>query len=237
MGLALRCAQGRLRRPNSFQTNLSHPSGFVHAAPPPETQNAHRGRLHFWRRGWDSNPRYGNTVNRISNPAHSTTLPPLQKCSARNLGRARRRVVRIIPDAHPSLCSGPAFRPSKFAHPVHGARPSGRLRRPKSFQTILSLPALLSTTLPPLRKCSAWFHGRSAGALFASSLMLTPRCARGQPFGCPNSLPANSSTTLPPLQKHSARFRGTHACASTPGFVVKQTRRGEPPMIIGCPHR
>ncbi len=31
-----------------------------------------------WRRGWDSNPRYGITVNRISNPAHSTTLPPLQ---------------------------------------------------------------------------------------------------------------------------------------------------------------
>src|SRR5690348_5188657 len=26
---------------------------------PPETQNAHEGRLHFWRRGWDSNPRYG----------------------------------------------------------------------------------------------------------------------------------------------------------------------------------
>src|ERR1700744_5109215 len=31
-----------------------------------------------WRRGWDSNPRYGKTVNRISNPAHSTTLPPLR---------------------------------------------------------------------------------------------------------------------------------------------------------------
>ncbi len=31
-----------------------------------------------WRRGWDSNPRYGETVNRISNPAHSTTLPPLR---------------------------------------------------------------------------------------------------------------------------------------------------------------
>ncbi len=32
-----------------------------------------------WRRGWDSNPRYGETVNRISNPAHSTTLPPLRR--------------------------------------------------------------------------------------------------------------------------------------------------------------
>jgi hypothetical protein len=31
-----------------------------------------------WRRGWDSNPRYRRPVHRISNPAHSTTLPPLR---------------------------------------------------------------------------------------------------------------------------------------------------------------
>ncbi len=35
----------------------------------------------FWRRGWDSNPRYGRTVNQISSLAHSTTLPPL-RCAA-----------------------------------------------------------------------------------------------------------------------------------------------------------
>ena len=31
----------------------------------------------MWRRGWDSNPRYGVTVHLISNQAHSTTLAPL----------------------------------------------------------------------------------------------------------------------------------------------------------------
>lgn len=38
-----------------------------------------RLREHFfdsWRKGWDSNPRYGRTVNQISSLAHSTTLPP-----------------------------------------------------------------------------------------------------------------------------------------------------------------
>src|SRR5215467_5328031 len=37
--------------------------------------------FYVWRRGWDSNPRYGKTVHRISNPAHSTTLPPLRGAS------------------------------------------------------------------------------------------------------------------------------------------------------------
>lgn len=32
----------------------------------------------YWRKGWDSNPRYSITVHRISSPAHSTTLPPFQ---------------------------------------------------------------------------------------------------------------------------------------------------------------
>ncbi len=31
-----------------------------------------------WRRGWDSNPRYGKTVRLISSQVHSTTLPPLR---------------------------------------------------------------------------------------------------------------------------------------------------------------
>gem|GEM_PF-3897443 len=31
-----------------------------------------------WRKGWDSNPRYGITVYRISSPAHSTSLPPFR---------------------------------------------------------------------------------------------------------------------------------------------------------------
>jgi hypothetical protein len=35
------------------------------------------GETNVWRRGWDSNPRYGRTVNQISSLAHSTTLPPL----------------------------------------------------------------------------------------------------------------------------------------------------------------
>lgn len=33
----------------------------------------------FWRKGRDSNPRYGITVNRISSPAHSTSLPPFRE--------------------------------------------------------------------------------------------------------------------------------------------------------------
>lgn len=32
----------------------------------------------IWRRGWDSNPRYGVTVRLISSQVHSTTLPPLR---------------------------------------------------------------------------------------------------------------------------------------------------------------
>src|SRR6185312_2609084 len=101
--------------PILFPTKLSNQVGSSTPPRSTETRNAHKGRLHFWRRGWDSNPRYGITVNRISNPAHSTTLPPLQKYGARNPGSARQRIVRIIPDAHPSLRSGPAFRLSEFA--------------------------------------------------------------------------------------------------------------------------
>jgi hypothetical protein len=40
------------------------------------------GHFIFWRRGWDSNPRYGRTVHLISSQAHSTTLAPLRCCVA-----------------------------------------------------------------------------------------------------------------------------------------------------------
>ena len=35
------------------------------------------GHLNYWRRGWDSNPRY-LAVRLISSQVHSTTLPPLR---------------------------------------------------------------------------------------------------------------------------------------------------------------
>src|SRR4249920_760948 len=49
--------------------------------------------LVVWRSRWDSNPRYGITVHRISSPAHSTTLPPLlirfAWCEGRNSNPSR----------------------------------------------------------------------------------------------------------------------------------------------------
>ena len=44
------------------------------------------GPFIFWRRVWDSNPRYGRTVHLISSQAHSTTLAPLLK-SAFSFGK------------------------------------------------------------------------------------------------------------------------------------------------------
>src|SRR5690606_41582701 len=51
-----------------------------------------RGCGEAWRKGWDSNPRYGLTVHRISSPAHSTTLPPFRArtrctCEAREYSK------------------------------------------------------------------------------------------------------------------------------------------------------
>ena len=40
-----------------------------------------------WRKGWDSNPRYGITVYRISSPAHSTSLPPFRVERRRTIQR------------------------------------------------------------------------------------------------------------------------------------------------------
>ena len=40
-----------------------------------------------WRKGRDSNPRYGRAVYRISSPAHSTSLPPFRTIGAMNFIR------------------------------------------------------------------------------------------------------------------------------------------------------
>ena len=125
MRLAPRCARGQASATISFRTKSIRTGSF----PPPLLQkrkNAHKGRSRFWRRGWDSNPRYGITVNRISNPAHSTTLPPLQNIA---LGFAALTPARCShhPRCLPSLCLG---------------QPCGCPN---------SLPANSSTTLPPLK--------------------------------------------------------------------------------------
>src|SRR6185312_8008701 len=57
------CATGpTCGRPNSFRTNLSNPSGFVHSTLSARyAKRPVRGVLRIWRRGWDSNPRYAYT--------------------------------------------------------------------------------------------------------------------------------------------------------------------------------
>lgn len=44
----------------------------------PNSQTVRGSEFGLWRKGWDSNPRYGITVYRISSPAHSTSLPPFR---------------------------------------------------------------------------------------------------------------------------------------------------------------
>ena len=56
--------------------------------------------LALWWRGWDSNPRYGETVNQISSLAHSTTLPPLR--SGASAGRCRGRDSRACVALRPA---------------------------------------------------------------------------------------------------------------------------------------
>ena len=41
----------------------------------------------WWRKGRDSNPRYGRAVYRISSPAHSTSLPPFRAIGAEDFIR------------------------------------------------------------------------------------------------------------------------------------------------------
>ena len=57
-----------------------------------EPENRTGGRIK--RRGGDSNPRYGNTVNRFSRPTRSTTLPPLRRCRGLGTGPNPRHVDR-----------------------------------------------------------------------------------------------------------------------------------------------
>jgi hypothetical protein len=82
----------------------------------------------------------------------------------------------------------------------------------------------------------------SPAHMFASSLMLTPRCARGQPFGCPNSFPTNSSTTLPPLQNPMCGYppqRAAHDTCALPWLTTGNSRmlgfaRMEPGLNSTC---
>ncbi len=84
--------------------------------PRPPKQTGRKGPF-VWRRGWDSNPRYGKTVHRISNPAHSTTLPPLhtsisvafggtEACCARRIGSGITLASSHEPSPNPTK---PAF--------------------------------------------------------------------------------------------------------------------------------
>ena len=65
-----RQAAARLRRSNRDRSPQPLPAR--------NQKRGHKGPVFdFWRRGWDSNPRYGRTVHLISSQAHSTTLAPL----------------------------------------------------------------------------------------------------------------------------------------------------------------
>ena len=78
-GMQLRCCARR----TGFE--LPYPLG-------KNSKGPDKGPLTFWRRGWDSNPRYGETAHLISSQAHSTTLAPLHEalCSPRFAG------IRIV---------------------------------------------------------------------------------------------------------------------------------------------
>ena len=69
-----RCAApfGRRKRCRVFL----EPGGFSPSPHPPKTKPL--TGLHFWRRGWDSNPRRATNPCWFSRPVHSTALPPLR---------------------------------------------------------------------------------------------------------------------------------------------------------------
>jgi hypothetical protein len=72
--------------------------------------------------------------------------------------------VRIIHDAHPSLRSGPTFGCPNCSPRPWGSPFLGRLRRPKSFRTILSFPTNLSNPRVPARtRCISWFSRKTGG--------------------------------------------------------------------------
>ena len=101
---------GNIRRALSRQSRIERVTGFLSvrpfnaeegsriAAPTGDGRSYRRdvslrspiGRT--WRKRWDSNPRYGETVNQISSLAHSTTLPPfLVSLAPASAGRRRAR--------------------------------------------------------------------------------------------------------------------------------------------------
>ena len=90
-----------------------------------------------WRRGWDSNPRYGKTVHRISNPAHSTTLPPLRMGIAQDRSDAARWTIRRRVD--PGECSGPRM--------IRAVRPRYNLYASQNACSVMALAAV-SQALP-----------------------------------------------------------------------------------------
>ena len=76
-----------------------------------------RGPFHLiWRRGRDSNPRYGSTVYTLSRRAPSTARPPLRTCLMLTASSALLSQTR---------CARSGVR---VADPIHGVRPSGSLR-------------------------------------------------------------------------------------------------------------
>ena len=80
VGWPLRGAEGGCAAARLEQGSKSQPSRQKYKTP-------QKGRFIFWRRGWDSNPRYGRTVHLISNQAHSTTLAPLHNSATQLQGR------------------------------------------------------------------------------------------------------------------------------------------------------
>ena len=119
-----------------------------------ENKKAPRGGLFiFWRRGWDSNPRYGRTVHLISNQAHSTTLAPLRDASGRQdmIGDANCRNVQGLHSAPPDAIIDPSRRYGK-----------PRLR----LLLIISLAGLIGTCLPGQRRSStrSWKRANSASS-------------------------------------------------------------------------
>src|SRR6185437_7608999 len=119
----LASARASLRLSKFVPDKFVEPGEIVHTTTLSKNGEGPEALLHFWRRGWDSNPRYGKTVNRISNPAHSTTLPPLRNSKSR-----QRSIHGADSIRHPCLLLG------------HHAR------CPRHRADVQA-----STTLPPLR--------------------------------------------------------------------------------------
>lgn len=104
----------------------------------------------FWRRGWDSNPRYGETVRLISSQVHSTTLPPLLPyCISRLVVSAKEKIIERslrnpqalfanflrelqVPAGSRSYdaCAGASMRSMP---PMYGRSTSGTVTEPSAF--------------------------------------------------------------------------------------------------------